>query len=436
MEWYIFFTIVFALFFLMALGVPIAVSMATVSIGATAFLLGPQKAIQVTGMILYSSLENFLLVAIPLFILMAEILIMSGLVTKIYDSLEKVFGVLPGGLMVSTVAASTIFAALSGSSIASTSTIGSIALPEMKKRGYDGQLAVGCIAAGGGLAIIIPPSILFILYGFIAEISVAKLFIAGIIPGLLMSTIYSMWIIFISKRNPEKAPRVMGVAWKDKFLAILSIWPVLVLLLLVLGSIYLGFSTPTEAAALGVLGSLLVTVGYRRLSIKGLYQAVTNTVRATGFILFIIIGALLFGFVISYLHIPQRLSEVVLGASINPYFALIGINLVLLALGCAMEASSLILVVTPIILPTLVPLGFDPVALGLVLCINIETALLTPPVGMNLFILQGLGKSFGIEFNEVVKGALPYVFFNIIVIGLVVIFPQLAVYLPSIMYGK
>ena len=423
--------IILVLLALFSLGLPIAFTMGLVGFAGLYFLASPQVALQTVGVQVYSVPLNFILLAVPLFILMAQLIIVTGLGTDLYTAMEKFLSGTPAGLALATLGAGTVFAAVTGSSVAACATIGPVALKEMSERGYRKSLAAGCIAGAGGLAVIIPPSILFILYGFVAEISVAKLFIAGIIPGLLMAGFMALYTLLRVWQDPSIAPLSPGLPVKQRLFPLIRVWPMIVLIIMVLGSMYGGVTTPTESAAVGVLGSLILAIIFRRLNIRNIRVALLATARTTGFLLFIVVGALTFGFLMSYLRIPIRLTDAVTTAEMSPWTVLIMVNIVFLFLGMLMDAASLVLIVVPLLLPTLLLGGFDPIWLGVVLCVNIEMGLLTPPVGLNLYVLQGVGKPYGINFADVVRGSLPYVGAQAVAWLLVIIFPALALWLPS-----
>lgn len=416
------------------MGVPIAFTMALVGFFGLYFLASPSVAINATTIQIYEVPLNFVLIAAPLFILMAQIVIFTGLGADLYGSMEKFLSGTPGSLALAGIGAGTVFAAATGSSTAACATIGPISLDEMTKRGYSRSLAAGSIAGAGGLAMMIPPSVLFILYGYVAQTSVAKLFLAGVVPGLMMAVAYGLFTILRVKRNPALAPGVPSLPWRERILALKKVWPLVALIILVLGSIYGGITTPTEAAAVGVLGSLILAGVYRKLTIQNIKDALIQTAHTTCFIFFIVVAATIFGFLMSYLRIPVRLTEAVTGAQMSPWVVLIIVNIIFIFLGMVMEAASLVLIVVPLILPTLLALGFNVTWLGVIVCLNIEMSMTTPPVGMNLYVLQGVGAPFGIRFGDVVKGALPYLGADLVVMILLMLIPSLALWLPGTMY--
>lgn len=432
MEWYYTFLIaISALLTLMAIGLPIAFAFGVVGFVGLAVVAGPQIALQSLRLNAWSTPLNWLLLAIPLFILMAEIVVFSDIVSDVYESLSRFFGGLPGSLALSSFVAATGFAAVTGSSVASTATIGLAGLPQMLARGYKGSFAAGCIAAGGGLAIIIPPSLLFILYAYIAQVSVIELFIAGVIPGFMMAIGRILLTIVWVRHNPSIAPPGPSLPRQERVMALARIWPVPLLAIIILGSIYFGIASITESAAMGAFGAVLMALYYRRFSFKAMRDASMATAQTTGFLMLIIVCAVFFGYFLAYLGVTPALSRFVANMGVTPLVALLIVNLLFLALGCVMDTASIVLVVIPIILPGLVGLGLDPIWLGVILAVNLEIGLITPPVGMNLYVMHGIAQKYGITFQDIFRGAAPFIVVDVIVIGLVIAFPDLALWLPS-----
>ena len=436
-SWWISISVIITLLVtLLTIGVPISFSMGLTGVIGLCLFAGPNIAFNAFKIAIHSGPYNFLLVAVPLFILMAQIIIVSGISNDVFAALESAIGPLPGGLALASLTGSSIFAACTGASLASCATIGPVAIGEMIKRGYDKRLATGVIAAGGGLAIVIPPSIVLVLYGFIAEVSVAKLFIAGIIPGLMMAVLYIIYTVGLVIRYPSKAPRIKtDLSFKARMIPLIHLWPLITLIFLILGSIYSGFSTVSESAAMGVLGALAISLLYKKMPLEKVWEALLRAAETSGFILLIVVSALYIGFLLNYLQIPLLFTEFMASLSVSPLTILILVNIVILILGCLMDAVGLILVVTPIVLPTLVAAGWDPILLGVILTLNVEMGLTTPPIGINVFVIQGISKEFGVTFNDVVRGAIPYLFSDAIVLALLIIYPQLALWLPSTLRG-
>lgn len=374
---------------------------------------------------------SYSLTAVPLFIFMSAFLIETGFSEGLYTAIAKWFYRVPGGLAVASQVACSIFAAISGSSVATAYAIGLIAIPEMKKRNYDVRLAAGSICAGGTLGILIPPSIPMIVYGSMMDVSIGKLFIAGVIPGIILTGIFILYILARVLANPALAPLgYTNVSWRERFDALTNVVPILGVIIVVLGSIYGGVATPTEAAALGVTGSALIAGLYRRVNFDVIKRSMFTTVYSVGMIFPIIICALIFAHIITYLHIPQAFTQLLLGLQISRWTIFAIVCILYIILGCFMETIAILVITIPIIGPMLVSLGFDPIWFGVILIILIEMGLITPPVGLNLFVVQGIldrEKSFQI----VSAGSMPFVVLLAVMLLILTLFPALVLWLPS-----
>lgn len=375
-----------------------------------------------------SSVDSFTLTALPMFVLMGALLVKSGIASDMFDALFKWLGRFPGGIAHASIGACTMFAAVSGSSIATAATIGTVACPQMIRHGYAPRLAYGSVAAGGTLGILIPPSVPFIIYGTIAGVSVSKLFIAGIIPGLMLSAAMMAVIVFWALLRPAAAPRAERFTLAEKMKSLTGMVPFLGLMLLVLGSLYLGVVTPTEAGTVGAFLAFGLCLGRYRLPLSAVWQCVLETVTVTSFILLIVFGASLMTYVFDYLRLAKALVASVQTIEISRELAFLAIALVYIILGMFLDSISLITMTVPVAFPLITALGFDPVWFGVCLVILVELGLITPPVGLNLFVLQGIGN---VSLKEVVYGALP--FFWIMTAGLAVlyVFPGIAIWLPQ-----
>ena len=381
------------------------------------------------GEMAWGTSNDFTLVAVPMFILMGEMLLRSGLAENMFDALDKWVGHIPGGLMHTNIAASTLFAATSGSSVATAATIGTVSLPNMHKHGYRPALFLGSIAAGGTLGILIPPSINMVLYGALSETSVSDLYLAGFIPGLLLALLFSTLIFVVCIVNRELAPRKPRAPWGERLRALWSLGPPLYLFMLVVGSIYLGWATPTEASALGVVGTFLYVVTTGKFSWDRLWAALEGTVRTTAMVMLIVISAYFLNFVMSTIGLTDIAVKAVGTLTWGPTYVMLAIVAVYLLLGCFVETLTLMVATTPIIVPIVVALGYDPVWFGVVFVILIELALITPPIGMNLFVVQSVRTSGG--FRDVALGSLPFAAVMLGVIFLLLAFPELATWLPK-----
>ncbi|MCJ7595241.1 MAG: TRAP transporter large permease, partial [Desulfobacterales bacterium] len=360
---------------------------------------------------------------------MAEVVSLSGVGDDLYTAAHDWLSWLPGGLAISSIATCTGFAAISGSSPATAATVGLVAIPEMMKRGYNRYLAVGCIAAGGTLGILIPPSITMIIYGIITEVSIGKLFVAGIIPGIMLSLILSLAIAVAVKIKPNLAPRAEGVSWRKRFSSLKRVWAFVVLAVSIIGTIYAGIATPTESAAIGATLAIVIAFLYRRLTIKALHGALQRTVAVTAMIMFLVIGGNVLAFLLSSLTIPQYVTEAIAGLNVSKWTIMIIINFILLIMGCLLDPMAIMVISLPILFPIVTNLGFDPVWFGIVVTINVEMGMITPPVGLNLFILKGSVPN--ITMKDIVGGAAPFLLLLMLGLIIIMVFPSLATWLPG-----
>ncbi|MCD6363247.1 MAG: TRAP transporter large permease subunit [Synergistetes bacterium] len=420
-----------ALLILMALGTPIFISLALSGIMGIYLITGIKGLFQLPASIL-SQLNSFILVAIPLYILMGELIFVSGIGRDIYNAFSKWLNRVPGGLAIATIYSSALFGAMCGVSIAGVAAIGTMAIPEMLKRGYDKKLAAGAVAASGALAVLIPPSISFILYGSLSGESVAKLFIGGIIPGVILASMMAGYVLIKVMRKPNLAPREFAhVSWKEKFASLKRLWAVIFLIVFVLGAIYTGIATPTEAASIGVAGALIITIVYRTMNWKTFVSAVSNATRVSASLLIILACAYTFSQFLNLIRLPERVARWATGIEL-PGIAVILIFMgVLIILGCLIDGASLIIVTTPIMLPAVKALGFDPLWFGILMVLNVEIAVITPPVGLNLYTLKSITDKLSID--EIIRGTAPYIVVDVICLLLFVFFPSLGLWLPNTM---
>ena len=418
---------------LMVLGIPVAFSLGISGLLGLALAGGVTLAFSALTNQIVSAPYNFVLTAIPLFVLTAQIVLHTGLGSYLFRASEAVLGRFPGRLALATLGTCTAFAAVTGSSVASVATVGPVALKEMYDRNYSRRLATGIIAGAGGLAIIIPPSIAFILYGYIAEVSVAKMFLAGVFPGLLMATGYAIVILIWCRRKPMAAPPGPVMKPKEAVTSAFLGLPVLVIGLFILGSIYFGIATVTESAAIGVVVALLLAIVYRKFNRRVAKQSLLETARTTGFYFILLVASLTFGYMLTYLGLPNAFTEFILGLGLSKWAVLAFIYVLLLVMGTLMDGTSILLIVVPIVLGPLRHYGFDPIWLGVLLCEIIEIGLATPPYGINIFVLQGAMKRGEVRYSDVVMGSLPFMLSDMVVVALVTIFPMIALWLPSTM---
>jgi len=416
---------------LLLTGIPIFVGLGLTSI---IIMLITEGSISSAADTIFGKLDNGLLTAIPMFAFMAHVMIKSRVVDDLYEAANAMVGHLKGGLGVATVLSCTIFAAISGSSVATALTIGSSAIPQMQRFGYRPKEAYGVIAAGGTLGILIPPSGPLILYAIVTETSIGALFLAGLIPGLMMALIFAIWCVWQAFSN-KKIRNNSWIGWKECSAAMRRSFWALLMPPIVLGGIYFGIFTASEAASIGCIYALLVGVlVYRNFGFKELYETAYETVRTTAMLFMILAAAALFGHAVTIIRLPIELVESVLTLGLTPMAFILVVMAVIFVLGMFMETISIILITTPIILPALIQFDINLIWYGILLMINLELALITPPVGMNLFVIKGIANA---PLAEVIRGALPYVILMLIGLFIVLIFPSLATWLPEIAgYGR
>lgn len=375
---------------------------------------------------------EFLLVAIPMFVMLGEILLRSGVAAKMYEALVKWLSWLPGGLMHSNIGSCALFAATSGSSVATAATIGTVAEPEMHKRNYNPPLFLGTIAAGGTLGILIPPSINLIVYGLLTNTSVSELYLAGFVPGFLLAGLFMATVAIACVVRPGWGGETVEYSWSEKVAGLAHLVPPILIFLIVVGSIYAGWATPTEAASLGVVAALILAAAHRRLSIPMLRAVFKGTMRTTAIIMLIIVAAVFLNFVLAAIGLTTQLTDFIVGLGLSPLGTLLLVVVFYLVLGCFMETFSMLITTATIVTPIVVGMGYDPVWFGVLLMVLLETALITPPIGINLFVVQSIRS--GGELKDVMIGALPFVATMFAMIGLLIAFPQLALWLPSLFY--
>ena len=417
------------LFILLAIGVQIAFALALVGIvGFFSYTGGPGM----TYLIPFRALDSFVLTAIPLFIFMGEILLQCGASDMIYRGVSRLLAWAPGGLLHSNVGACAMFAAISGSSPATAATIGTVAIPALKKRGYDTNLTLGTLAAGGTLGILIPPSINMIVYAMLTNTSVGRLFAGGVMPGIMLAGIFMVYVAIRTVINPHVAPREAAFSLKAVTLSFLDLWPLYILAVIVLGGIFGGFITPTEAAALGCGGALIIALVLRRLNWQILRNALLSSANTTCMVLFILVGASIMSGFFSRAGIPIAMSEWLVGSGFSTIQVLLLLYAIYIFLGCFIDPLSMMILTMPTILPTFHAFGIDLIWFGVVLVVLSELAMITPPVGINLFVIQGISRE---DITRVIKGSAPFFFFMLLVVALLTIFPSAVTWLPNLLYG-
>jgi len=430
-EWEIGLVCVIAMFVLMILRMHIGVTMGLTAFIGIALLTNFDSACGKLAHTAFSQSSTYMMSVIPLYMLMGELAFLSGLSQDAYRTVNKWLGHLPGGLAMATIGACAAFAAVQGSSTAGSVIMVSIAYPEMKSRKYANSMALGCIAAGGTMGILIPPSAAFVLYGIITEQSIGKLFTAGIIPGVLLTLLFWAVIYVWCKRNPALGPPGPSVDWRERLISLKDLWAVVVLFGLVMGGIYFGIFNATEAAAVGVVAAFFITLVRRRLKTEGLKRAVLNTLRTTGMIFVMVIGAMLFNYLLSLSGLTTALADFCMKLPVPPVGIVIAIVLLYAILGALMDDWAMMLIVVPAVLPTVIALGFDPIWFGVITVIMMEMGMILPPVGFNVFVMAGMVKD--VPMTEVYSGIWPFALGMAILVGFIIIFPDLALYLPRVM---
>jgi tripartite ATP-independent transporter DctM subunit len=428
MEWWLILCIIFgALLLLLSLGVPVAFAFVIVNLGGAAFLQGGTGGFQQLVHSIYGSVTSFSLLPIPLFVLMGEILWQTNIAARALVALDQIMGRLPGRLSLLTVTSGTIFSALSGSTIANTAMLGSLLLPDLKKRGYADDLSMGAIMASGALAMLIPPSALAVIFAVIAKISIGKVLTALVLPGLLLAAIYAAYIMLRASFSPTAAPgyEVKRVSGREKLMGLfLYVAPLSFVVFMVIGVMVLGVATPTEAAAFGCVGSIFLAAMYRDLTWKRFRDSIEGTLRISAMMLVIMASAIGFSQLLAYSGGSRGLLDFVMSFDASPIVLLILMQLILLVLGCFMEQIAIMLITLPIFMPIIKATGIDPIWFAVLCLINLEVALLTPPFGLLLFVMKGAAPD--VTMQRVYKAAAPFVVIDIAVIGLLIAFPDLA----------
>jgi len=421
------------LFVLLSMGMPIAFSLAIAGTIGILLLNGFGILIHSLGTYPFGFLRSWLLVAIPLFILMGSLASSAGVTARAYEATYKWLSRLPGGLAMASIAACAAIAATSGSSVATAGMMGVVAIPEMKKYGYDMRLAAGATAAGGLLGILIPPSILLVLFGSITETSVGKLLIAGILPGILTAGVYMVGIALMVYFNPVLAAQAPKFTWIERFKSVTKIWEVLILFMTVVLGIYLGIFTPTEAAAVGAFAALLMALVRCIKKPSDIYAAFNDTARTTVMILALCMGASIFTQCLTLSGIPRWVTEWIASLHIHRFWILIFCMAIFIPLGMFLDPISILLITMPIIFPVIIRLGYNPIWFGILVVKLEEIGLITPPVGINVYVIKGVAPE--IPLNDIFRGILPFLVMEVIVIAILIIFPEICLWLPNRMIG-
>lgn len=419
------------LFLLLLIGMPIGFALAFVGFWGISVVTDISVALPTMVRSFFRTFTTYSFTVIPLFVIMGELATVSGLSQGIYAVADKWLRRLPGGLGIATIGACSGFAAICGSSVATAATLGRVALPEMKKYDYDVHLATGSVAAGGTLGFLIPPSIGFVVYGILTEQSIGKLLVSGFVPGFLLALTYGAIIVIWVKIKPGVAPfNPERVPFKEKLISLVTVWELIVVFFLVMGGIYFGFFTPTEAGALGAFFLFVVTFLRKKLTWKSLVGAMISTTRVSVMIFIILAGAYVFTYFMALTMLPMKLSMWLSGVSLSRYLILAIILMGYLVLGCFLDATSMMVLTLPVIFPTIIGLGFNPVWFGVISVLMMEAGLITPPLGLNIFVISGVAD---VPMEIVFKGTIIFLLAIFVVVALVTVFPQIALFLPGVM---
>jgi tripartite ATP-independent transporter DctM subunit len=425
-------TALLMLVILLAISVPIAAAMGVLGLALNQ-LYSSMPLYLAMGEILWNSSSEYILIAIPLFVMLGEILLRSGIAERVYAAIAQWLSWLPGGLMHANIGTCAMFAATSGSSVATAATVGVVALPQIKPRKYDERLFLGTLAAGGTLGILIPPSINFILYGLLTNSSVPRLYLAGMLPGILLAALFMLYVLFTCLLRPGHGGEPIETTWRQRIYALKDLVAPLFIFFVVVGSIYAGWATPTEAASLGVLAALILAAMERTLNFAMMRAVLEGTMRTTAMIMLIILAAQFLNFVLASIGFTDGIGKLIEGLGLGKYGTLLLIVVFYLILGCFMETISMMILTTPFIYPIVVGVGWDPIWWGVVLTVLIEAALITPPVGLNLYVVQGMRERGPIA--DVIWGAVPFVGAMMLLIVVLMIYPDLALRLPKLVMG-
>lgn len=413
---------------LLSLSIPVGIVLFLLAFGIDHFF-SPFPLMRGLGQVIWSSSNSATLIAIPFFVLLGEVLVRSGVARRTYAALDAWVSWLPGGLIHANIATATLFSATSGSSVATAATVASVAMPQAEKLGYDARLFSGAIAAGGTLGIMIPPSINLIVYGFLTETSIPKLFLAGLVPGLLLALLFMVVTAIVCGIKPALGGPGAKVSWSRRISSLKDLLPLLGLFGAIVGSIYAGWATPTEAAAVGVGISFIIAGTQKALSREMLIESLKGTVRTTALIMLVVIGAYVLNFVLTAAGVSRALQDLLQNLGLGATGTLLVIVLIYIVLGFFIETLSLMVATIPIVVPVIMQLGYDPLWFGILMILLVEMALITPPVGLNLYVVQATRK--GGSFTDVMVGAAPYAVAMLAMAGLLILFPAIALFLPS-----
>ncbi len=419
------------LMLLILLGMPIGFVMLLVGAAGIGVLTSMGTGISILGVSPFSTASTYLFIVLPLFTLMGLIAYTGGLTTELFESGRKLVGHLSGGLALAVLFADALFAAITGESLAASIIMTKVALPEMRKHKYSMKLATGAIAVGGTLGPLIPPSAGFILYGMITETNIGALFIAGILPGILVTLLLMAAVIIWVKVNPSAAGRTPAVPWRERLTGLGAVWPVLTVFLVVIGGIYAGIFTPIEGGAIGAFVVFIIVLLKRKLTKAGMATALKDTLQTTGMVFTILVGCFVFNYFMALSRLPMEMANLAISLQLNPYLVFLFTVLVLFIMGCLMDVPAMIVLTMPIFFPVMMAVGFDPIWFGVISVIMSEVAFITPPVGMNVYVVAGAAPE--VPLFDIFKGILPYLGALFVALIILTIFPQICTFLPNLM---
>jgi C4-dicarboxylate transporter DctM subunit len=418
------------LLLLLASSMPVAFAMAIVGLGAFAVLVNPQAAMSMVTADLYETISSYSLTVIPLFVFMGQVCFHVGISRRLFNTAYVWLGALPGGLAMATVGACTAFGAICGSGPATAATMAAVAMPEMRRYGYSMELAGGSVAAGGSLGMLIPPSVVFIVYAIMTEQSIGKLFIAGILPGLMIAAMFCGTIYISCRRRPELGPAGPKTTWRQKLVSIAGVSETLILFIAVMGGMFAGYFTATEAAAIGAAGSIVIAAVKRQLTVKMLQRALLETARTSCMVLIIVAGAVMFGHFLARTGIPYALAGWLSQLPLPPFMIIAVIVVFYLIAGCFLDALAVVLLTVPIFTPVVTQLGYDPIWFGVIIVVVTQMGVISPPVGVNVYVVSGMERD--IPLSTVFRGAMPFLYTLILAAAILTAFPSISLFLPSL----
>ena len=417
------------LFTLMLLRVPVGMAMGLVGVSGFAYLVGSGPAFKIVGHTSMRTVTDYTFGVIPMFLLMGAFVTNSGMSQELFRAANAFLGHRKGGLGIATIAACGGFAAISGSSVATAATFSTVAYPEMRRYGYPQSFATGVVAAGGTLGAMLPPSTVLAVYGIITEQDIGKLFIAGVLPGILAASMYMMTVTIIGIARPGFLPSAPRKSWAERWAALRDVWATLLLFIFVIGGMYGGLFTPTEAGGMGAGGAFLIGVLRGRLKGEDIRRSLLQATRTAAAVFTVLIGALLFGYFLTVTQTPQHVTEFLTGLGIGKYGVLVLIMLMYLVLGCLMDSLAMVILTVPIIFPVIKELGFDPIWFGIIIVMTVELGLIHPPVGMIVFVIKSVVQD--VDFSTIFRGVIPFIITDLIRLVILIAFPIIALWLPS-----